>query len=132
MTDQLSPDRVARDWVARAWQGVRVLCLATGLAALGFGLAGLFGNPRPTDPPNSVAWLVGGVLVHDLVVAPAAVVVGFVLSRLVRPPYRSVVQGALIVSAAVAAASLPLWLGYGGAPGNWTVNPLPYRRNLLA
>jgi hypothetical protein len=56
--------------------------------------------------------------------------VGLLVSRVVRAPYRAVVQGAMLVSAAVALASLPLWRGYGGSPDNPTVNPLPYGRNL--
>jgi hypothetical protein len=57
--------------------------------------------------------------------------IGLVLARVVPPPYRAVAQGALIVSGSVALASLPLWRGYGGAPGNPSVDPLPYGRNLL-
>lgn len=115
----------------RAGQVVRVLLVCAGLAALGYGLAGLFTHPRPVNLPNSTRWLAGGVLVHDLVLVPATVLVGLVLARFVPAPHRAVVQGALIVSASVALMCLPLWLGYGGTPGNPTTNPLPYRRNLV-
>lgn len=109
---------------------MRVLLVCAGLAALGYGLAGLFTHPRPVNLPNSTRWLAGGVLVHDLVLVPATMLVGLALARFVSAPYRAVVQGALIVSASVALMCLPLWLGYGGTPGNPTTNPLPYRRNL--
>ncbi|ONH31546.1 MULTISPECIES: hypothetical protein [Protofrankia] len=103
---------------------------AAGLAALGYGVAGLFTTSRATHPPQAARWLIGALLVHDLVAVPVTALVGIALTRFVRPPYRAVVQGAFLVSGAVALASLPLWRGYGGSPGNPTVNPLPYGRNL--
>ncbi|WP_241835292.1 hypothetical protein [Pseudofrankia asymbiotica] len=109
---------------------VRVLLATAGLVVIGYGIHGLFTMTRATHPPQAARWLIGGVLVHDLVIVPVTAVVGLLLTRFVRAPYRAVVQGALLVSAAVALASLPLWRGYGGSPDNPTVNPLPYGRNL--
>ncbi|CAO5233448.1 hypothetical protein [Frankia sp. AgKG'84/4] len=109
---------------------VRILLGAAGLAALGYGVDGLLTMTRATHPPQAARWLVGGVLVHDLVAVPVVAVVGLVLTRFVRAPYRAVVQGALLVSATVALSSLPLWRGYGGAADNPSVDPLPYGRNL--
>ncbi|CAI7973422.1 conserved membrane hypothetical protein [Frankia sp. Hr75.2] len=102
-----------------------------GLAALGYGIDGLLSETRATNPHNSLRWLIAGVLAHDVLLVPAVALVGLLLSRAVPGPYRAVVQGALIVSGSVAAASLPLWRGYGGTPGNATVDALPYGRNLL-
>ncbi|WP_261567143.1 hypothetical protein [Frankia gtarii] len=109
---------------------LRVVLVAAGLAALGYGVDGLLTMPRATRPSNAAAWLIGGIVVHDVLLVPATMLVGFTLSRLVRAPYRAVVQGALIVSGAVALMSLPLWRGYGGSVDNPSVNPLPYGRNL--
>lgn len=108
----------------------RGLTVAAGLAAIGYGIAGVVGMPRATHPTNAATWLIGGIVVHDAIGVPVTMLVGFALARLVRPPYRAVVQGALLVSAAVALATLPLWRGYGGSADNATVNPLPYGRNL--
>ena len=109
---------------------LRVLLAAAGLAAIGYGIDGLVARPRATNPPQAASWLIGGILVHDLLVVPVTAVVGFLLTRGVPAPYRAVLQGALLVSAAVVLAFLPLWRGYGGSPGNPSVNPLPYGRNL--
>ncbi|WP_116271843.1 hypothetical protein [Pseudofrankia sp. BMG5.36] len=109
---------------------LRGLLAAAGLAVLGYGIHGLLTMERATHPLQAARWLIGGILIHDLVAVPVTAVVGLLLTRLVRAPYRAVVQGALLVSAAVALASLPLWRGYGGSPDNPTVNPLPYGRNL--
>ncbi|OHV57300.1 hypothetical protein BCD48_06725 [Pseudofrankia sp. BMG5.36] len=103
---------------------------AAGLAVIGYGIHGLVTMARATHPPQAARWLIGGILVHDLVIVPVTAATGLLLIRFVRAPYRAVVQGALLVSAAVALASLPLWRGYGGSPDNPTVNPLPYGRNL--
>ncbi|WP_250283713.1 MULTISPECIES: hypothetical protein [unclassified Frankia] len=109
---------------------LRVLVVAAGLAAIGYGIHGLADGRPATNPPNTTAWLIGGIVVHDLLVVPATMAAGFVLGRLVPAPYRAVLQGASVVSAAVALASLPLWRGYGGSADNPSVNPLPYGRNL--
>ncbi|WP_239333062.1 hypothetical protein [Frankia sp. CiP3] len=103
---------------------------AAGLAAIGYGIHGLVGMRSATNPPNAAQWLVGGIVVHDLLVVPVTMAVGLVLTRLVPAPFRAVLQGALLISGAVALASLPLWRGYGGPADNPSVNPLPYGRNL--
>jgi hypothetical protein len=114
------------------WLGaVRVLLTAAGLTAIGYGLHGLVIDRRATNPSNAVRWLVGGILVHDLLIVPVTAAVGLGLTVLVRAPYRAVLQGALLVSGAVTLATLPLWRGYGGPADNPTVNPLPYGRNLV-
>jgi hypothetical protein len=108
----------------------RVLLALGGLATIGYGLHGLLTMQRATHPTQAARWLLGGLLIHDVVVFPVTAAIGFVLTRLVRAPYRAVVQGALLVSVAVALSSLPLWRGYGGAADNPSVDPLPYGRNL--
>jgi hypothetical protein len=110
--------------------GLRWLAVGMGLAALGYGVDGLVTMSRATHPPQAARWLIGAVVLHDAVAGPVTAAVGLLVSRVVRAPYRAVVQGAMLVSAAVALASLPLWRGYGGSPDNPTVNPLPYGRNL--
>lgn len=109
----------------------RGLAALAGLAVAGYGIAGLVTHARATRPTNSLAWLLTGIVAHDAVVVPVIALIGLVLSRAVPRPYRAVTQGALIVSGSVILASLPLWRGYGGSPGNPSVNALPYGRNLL-
>lgn len=109
----------------------RRLAALTGLVVTGYGVAGLMAHTRATHPANSLAWLLTGIVAHDAVVVPVIALIGLVLSRTVPGPYRAVAQGALIVSGSVALASLPLWRGYGGSPGNPSVDALPYGRNLL-
>jgi hypothetical protein len=109
---------------------VRGGLVALGLVSVGYGIDGALGEPRLTHPWYAVRWAVGGILLHDLLLAPAACAVGLLLSRLLRAPYRAVTQSAMIISGSVALASLPLWRGYTSNPGNTTVDPLPYGRNV--
>lgn len=116
---------------ARPGTVLRIALALAGLAGIGWGVAGFTAHTNETRPANSLGWLAGGVILHDGLLVPAVTLIGLVLARVVPPPYRAVAQGALIVSGSVALASLPLWRGYGGAPGNPSVDPLPYGRNLL-
>jgi hypothetical protein len=109
---------------------LRAVLLLGGLAAVGYGVHGALGAHRLTNPSYAARWLAGGILVHDFLLVPATALVGIALTRVVHRPYRAVVQGALIVSGSLALATLPLWRGYGRNPGNPSVDPLPYGRNL--
>lgn len=130
------PEERASDGPSRAGgprlvgMAVRVGMVALGLVLVGYGVDGALGQPRLTHPWYAVRWLAGGIVLHDGLLAPATCAVGLLLSRLLRAPYRAVTQSAMIISGSVALASLPLWRGYTSDPGNTTVDPLPYGRNL--
>lgn len=75
---------------------------------------------------NFAVFLVGADLVHDLVVAPLVVLVGWGLSRLVPPPWKAPVQAGAFASAMVVVlAWLPLH-DTGAAARNPTIQPLDY------
>ncbi|MEX2458159.1 MAG: hypothetical protein WD770_04165 [Actinomycetota bacterium] len=91
------------------------------LAVLGWGLiaAGIVGGLRNvTSVPHWIAWLVGGVAVHDLVVAPVVAGIGRVLRRTTGAWFRAYVQGSLAFTALVAAVALPNALAFGRDPRN--------------
>ena len=101
------------------------------LGALGVA-GGLFGAVLLLDlgPDNLVAagtWLVGGVLVHDALVAPFALLVGVVAARLLRRQVpRAVAVGATVL-ATVTVVAVPV-LGRFGARAD---NPTLLDRNYL-
>lgn len=78
-----------------------------------------------------VRWGVGGLVAHDAVAVPLALLVGVVVSRFLPGVLRAPVQAGLFVSAAVTLAAVPFVLGYGRKPDNPSLLPLPYGRNLL-
>ena len=109
------------------WTGVVV---GTALMAVG---AVELARASDLSPPAAVArWVVGLALVHDLVVAPLTIAVGVATARVLPPSVRSVVQAAVIVSAVVAAFSVPFVAGWGRLANNPSVLPRNYAGGLAA
>lgn len=104
---------------------------AAGWAVIAWGLRGIFQHSLDTRPGNLARFVVGGVLLHDLLVAPLVILAGVLLARVVRGRARAAVQAALAVSGMVALFSYPLVRGYGLAANNPTSLPHNYTANLL-
>jgi hypothetical protein len=92
-----------------------------GLAIAGLLLA-LFGVFRLLTeiPPGSLIllgiWLLAALIVHDAVVAPATVAVGWVLRRTTPDRERGYLQSALIMIAVVALVAVPMIALRGSQP----------------
>lgn len=86
---------------------VFIVMASIGLATMGYGVFGFLVNSQQTRPTDWVKWFVGALVAHDFVLAPIVVALGFVLVRLVPGRYRSLLQGALIVSAMVVITAFP-------------------------
>jgi hypothetical protein len=99
------------------------VCVLVGWVLIAIGIRGVIVDARTTRPPQWGAWFVGAALFHDLLVAPVVFVVAARLLRRVRRPFRALVQAALILTAFVAAGSLPVVLRLGEPTGNPTVLP---------
>lgn len=95
------------------------------LASVG-GWVLLFDLSRET-PRRLVVWLAGAVVVHDLLLAPAVLLLGLAVRRL---PGRAALRGALLAGGCATLIALPPLLRPGEHP-NPTVLPLDYQRNLL-
>ena len=104
---------------------------AVGWVVIGWGLVGIFSNSLDTRPANLARFVVGGALLHDLLVAPLAILAGVLVARAVPGPARAPVQAALAVSAVVALFAYPLVRAYGLAANNPTSLPHNYGQNLL-
>lgn len=103
---------------------------AIGWAVIGWGVVGIFANSLDTRPANLARFVVGGALLHDLVVAPLAIVAGVLIVRAVPGPARAPIQAALAVTAIVTLFAYPLVRGYGLAANNPTSLPHNYALNL--
>ncbi len=104
---------------------------AIGWAVIAWGLRGIFEKSLDTRPGNLAKFVVGGALLHDLLVAPLVIVAGVLLARAVPGRARAVVQGALAVSGIVALFSYPLVRAYGLVANNPTSLPRNYTAGLL-
>ena len=117
MTDRAGP----RFWISAA----------AGWAVIGFALRGILQHSLDTRPGELARFVVGGALLHDLVVAPVVILVGVAVARAVPARARATVQAALVVSAVVGLFSYPLVRDFGLAANNPTSLPHNYARNLL-
>lgn len=102
-----------------------------GWIVIGVGLRGIFEHSIDTRPASLARFVVGGALLHDLVVAPLVILAGVAVARAVPGRGRAAVQGALVVTGVVALFSYPLVRAYGLAANNPTSLPHNYTANLL-
>ena len=102
-----------------------------GWAAIAWGLLNVFRHSLDTRPANLARFVVGGALLHDLLIAPVVVLVGVLVARAVPARARGPVQAALAVTAIVSLFAWPLVRAYGLAANNPTSLPHNYGRNLL-
>jgi hypothetical protein len=104
---------------------------AVGWAVIAWGVYGIFSNSLDTRPANLAKFVVGGALLHDLLVAPVLILAGVLIARAVPARARGPVQAALVISGVVALFSWPLVRAYGLAANNPTSLPHNYGLNLL-
>lgn len=106
------------------------LALVAGGAIMAFGLWGL-ARDIDEDLLNWAVFFVAGDVVHDLVVAPAVGITGWLLIRRVPEPWRAPLQAGLLLTAFVLlVGAIPL-LDLGGNPANPTIRPLNYTTSTL-
>ena len=98
---------------------------------MAYGVVGAIDNASDTHPRSLAIWIVGSLAVHDFVIAPAVFIFAGALKRALAPPYRAIVQAALIVSAAIVIVSIPI-VGFGMTGGNPSALPRNYAAGLLA
>ena len=105
---------------------------AAGVAAIIWAAWLALTGGRATNPVGIATWLVGALVLHDAVLAPVCVGIGWLTARVLPPWLRAPVQVAAFVAGAVTVASTPLLLGLGRRPDNPSADPLDYPHNLLA
>jgi hypothetical protein len=96
-----------------------------GIAAIGWG-AWLLRDDGLERWRSQATWLLGGVIVHDGLLAPLVVLVGVVASRMLRPGLRRIVAAGFIVWATVTVSAANVLLPVGGRPDNQSLMNRPY------
>jgi hypothetical protein len=110
---------------------LRVAAAVAGIVM--FVVAARYAVERSIDvrPAIWIRWMITGAVVHDIVVAPLAVAVGWLVVRAVPRAAKAPVQAGLILTAVVVAVSWPALRGYGRIPSNPTYLPRDYGTGLL-
>ncbi|MQA32217.1 hypothetical protein [Modestobacter roseus] len=122
------PRRPATSALTPWW---RWLFLVPGLAAVGYGAFGLVGAGGRVPLLAWGTWFLGSALLHDLVIAPLWIGLGWLAARFLPRPARGPVVVAALVSGVLSLVALPFVLGFGGDPGDPSFLPRDYDRNLL-
>jgi uncharacterized membrane protein len=110
--------------------GFWIACMI-GWCVIAFGIAGLYERLGTSGTVNVGLWVVGGNVVHDVVLAPLVLAVGAGLACVVRRPWRAPLAAGLVASAAVVGIAYPALRGFGRKPRNRTVLPLQYGTAVL-
>jgi hypothetical protein len=104
-----------------------------GIAIMAFGVRGILTHARGTHPSAFAVWFVGADVVHDVLVAPAVLLVGALLARTLPNRWWPPVRAGVLASALVLAVAWAPLRGYGRttAAGNESVQPLDYSTAVL-
>jgi hypothetical protein len=102
----------------------RLVVGGLGLLVLGWGLVLLVGlGPRVV---SVLTWLVGGVVLHDAVLAPVVVVLGVLAARVSPGWLRPSLVGLLVVLGPLTLVAIPVLGRFGARPDNPTLLDRPY------
>jgi hypothetical protein len=105
---------------------------AVGVIVAGYGILRILQDDKHTHIKNLGVWLIGALLVHDGIIAPIVIGIGYLLSKVVPPRARVYVQGGLIVGGLVSSIGLLLiWRKGKNGSAALTLLQQDYRSNLL-
>jgi len=102
---------------------------AAGWGLILWGVRGALVHHIDTRPALLVRFLLGGALIHDLLLAPAVLLAGVLLARSVGR-WRAPIQSALFIAATLVLFTYPALRGYGHRLANPTSLPHNYAVNL--
>ncbi|MEO7836140.1 MAG: hypothetical protein ABIS21_00685 [Acidimicrobiales bacterium] len=97
-----------------------------GWGVMAAGVVGLMSESAKTRPANAARWVLGAAIAHDVLVAPAVILLGVLVGRVVPAAFKGIVQSALVMSAMVALFSYPFVRGFGRQAANPSILPRNY------
>jgi hypothetical protein len=111
----------------KAW---RIILAILGILVLLYGIVNLFIHIPIQTLLMVAVWLVAALIIHDAVIAPSVVGVGWLLRRLLPDRARRYVQMGLIMAAAVTIIAIPMIIREGSQPPQKTLLIQNYAANL--
>jgi hypothetical protein len=108
------------------------VALVAGWAVIGSAVVGMVADAPDTHPVNFLLYFAGGAFVHDLVLAPIVLAIGWLVIRRLPAQEQPVIAGALIVMGTVSLYAYPFVRGYGRDPSNASLLPNRYGAALAA
>ena len=112
----------------KAW---RIVLALSGLLLGGFGVFRLLTEVPTGSLIKLVIWLLAALIIHDMVIAPAVVGLGWTLRRTVPDRGRRYLQVALITMVAVIVIALPMIVLRGSQPPVKALLLRDYAANLV-
>lgn len=108
------------------------IAMVLGGGIMAFGTRGALMDLQ-TSAPDVARWVVGADLVHDFILAPLVVAIGWCVHRTVPTRWRAPIQAGLFATAITLMIGWPGWRGYGRhlVPDNPSVQPLDYTTAIL-
>ena len=100
--------------------------LAIGGPVMAYGVVELWSKVGMSRLVQTGEWLLGGLLTHDLVVAPLLIALVWIAGRTFPSRARTAIRAGVLATILVVAIGAPALLGYGNRPDNPTVHPLGY------
>jgi hypothetical protein len=105
--------------------------LLVGWGIMAYGASTALGNARDAHPFALAVHVVAFDLAHDLIVAPTAFVVAWLVGKFIPAGFRSPVRAALATSVLTVGFSYPLVRRWGKRATNSSTLPLAYGRNVI-
>lgn len=96
----------------------RIACAAAGILLTLYGAVSLLTNVPFGNLLLLAVWLIGAVVIHDGIMSPAVLAVGWALHRWVPARPRRYLQGGLIAGGLITAVAIPLILRQGAQPAS--------------
>lgn len=111
---------------------VRAALIVGGVAVVGYGVLLLVTRQDGAQVSNALLWLVGGVALHDGLVAPVTIVLTVGATRVLPRPWRDPAAVALVVLGPLTLVAIPVLGSFGAVPDDPGLLERPYLTSWLA
>ncbi len=115
-------------------RATRIVFVTVGALGIVFGAWVMVDTVRPKSIWGLATWLIGAVIIHDAIIAPAIVAISIAMRRVGRripPAVIAIVQGAVVVGSVFTLVVVPEIIRKARIPNNDTVLPFDYASRLV-